>query len=181
MPPVYHLLHAARFCDPPPRMLARSLLALLLALPACASTRADTATSATPANHAGPKGREAKFEMRAYQVVILHRGPAWSKDQTPESRALFAGHMQHLQDQTAAGKLVLAGPFTVPAEGAPADAAAGLCVFAVDTPEEARALAEQDPAVKAGRFTIEVLPWYGPAGLRYDGMEAFVTAGPPPR
>jgi len=152
-------------------MHARSLLALLLALPACASTRADTAAT-TPAK---------KFEMRAYQVVILHRGPAWSKDQTPESQALFAGHMQHLQNHTATGKLVLAGPFTVPAEGAPADVAAGLCVFAVDTPEEARALAEQDPAVKAGRFTIEVLPWYGPAGLRYDGMEEFVTAGPPPR
>lgn len=175
MPPVYHLLHVDRLCDPPPRMHARSLLALLLALPACAGTRADTASAAPSAAPA------EKFAMRAYQVVILHRGPAWSKVQTPESQALFAGHMQHLQRQTAAGKLVLAGPFTVPAEGAPADAAAGLCVFAVDTPEEARALAEQDPAVKAGRFTLEVLPWYGPAGLRYDGMEAFITNGPPPR
>jgi hypothetical protein len=131
-------------------MLRPLLLLCLAALSACASTRADTATTApAPA---------AKFAMRAYQVVILRRGPAWSPAQTPETQALFAGHMAHLQRQTAAG----------------------LCVFAVDTAEEARALAGQDPAVQAGRFTVDVLPWYGPAGLRYDGMDDFVANGPPP-
>jgi uncharacterized protein len=155
-------------------MLRPLLLLLLAGAPACAQTRADAAAASAPS-----PAQARPFTMRAYQVVILHRGPAWSPAQTPETAALFAGHMAHLQRQTAAGKLVLAGPFTVAAEGAPADAAAGLCVYAVETAEEARALAEQDPAVKAGRFTLEVLPWYGPAGLRYDGMEAFVADGPP--
>ncbi len=155
-------------------MLRPLVVVLLLAVtPACATTRADT----TPAP--APPQQKKKFSMRAYQVVILHRGPTWTAEQTPESQALFAGHMQHLQAQSAAGTMVLAGPFTVAAEGAPADAAAGLCIFAVDTPEEARALAEQDPAVKSGRFTVEVLPWYGPAGLRFDGMEDFAAGGPP--
>jgi hypothetical protein len=31
-------------------------------------------------------------------------------------------------------------------------------------PEQARALKEQDPAVRAGRFAVEVLPWIVPAG-----------------
>ena len=37
------------------------------------------------------------------------------------------------------------------------------------TQEEAEALMRTDPAIIAGRFTMEVLPWYGPAGLTYDG------------
>jgi uncharacterized protein len=31
-------------------------------------------------------------------------------------------------------------------------------------PEEARALAEADPAVRAGRFEVVVMPWRVPAG-----------------
>jgi hypothetical protein len=33
-------------------------------------------------------------------------------------------------------------------------------VFRVDTLEEARALAEQDPAVQAGRLALEWHPWF---------------------
>jgi len=41
----------------------------------------------------------------------------------------------------------------------------------VPTLEEAVALTQTDPAVKAGRFAVEVLAWYGPEGLTYDGHE----------
>ena len=51
--------------------------------------------------------------------------------------------------------MVLAGPF-----GNQKDPAyRGACVYRVATPEEARALAEQDPAVQAGRLRVEVLTW----------------------
>jgi hypothetical protein len=39
------------------------------------------------------------------------------------------------------------------------------------TIEEARAMASEDPAVKAGRFTLEVIPWYGPKGITFPGRE----------
>ena len=82
-------------------------------------------------------------------------------------------------------KRVLATRATIVAEAAAAPAAeaeatpgdeakgalAGIFVFDVPTIEEARALAGDDPAVKAGRLTVEVVPWYGPVGLTYDGHE----------
>jgi hypothetical protein len=43
-------------------------------------------------------------------------------------------------------------------------------IFDVATREEAVALTQQDTAVKAGRFAIEVLPWYGPTGLTSAGL-----------
>jgi uncharacterized protein YciI len=108
--------------------------------------------------------------MRTYYMTFLRRGPAWSAERTPEAVAAGQGHMANIQRLADCGKLLIAGPFDV-GQNAPADSLAGIFIFDVATREEAVALSEMDPAVKAGRFTIEVLPWYGPAGLTYDGDE----------
>jgi hypothetical protein len=39
----------------------------------------------------------------------------------------------------------------------------GLSILRVG-PEQARALTEEDPAVRAGRFTVTILPWVVPGG-----------------
>ena len=39
----------------------------------------------------------------------------------------------------------------------------GLCILNVD-PKRARELTEQDPAVRAGRLSVEVIPWMVPGG-----------------
>lgn len=41
----------------------------------------------------------------------------------------------------------------------------GIFVFRVKTADEARALAAEDPAIKAGRLRLELHPWWGPAGI----------------
>lgn len=110
-----------------------------------------------------------KFEMRTYIMGFLRRGPAWSAERTPEVMRISEGHMAHIRAMGAAGKLVLAGPFEV--EGTPPNALAGILLFDMESIEEARALAAEDPAVKAGRFTLEVMPWYGPKGLTFPGKE----------
>lgn len=46
---------------------------------------------------------------------------------------------------------------------------AGLSVYRAATPEEALAIARTDPAVVAGRFTLEAVPWFTPAGVLTAG------------
>jgi uncharacterized protein YciI len=110
-----------------------------------------------------------KFEMHQYYMGFLRRGPAWSAEETPEVKRISAGHMAHIEAMAATGKLILAGPFEI--EGTPPNAIAGILLFDVETLEEARAMAADDPAVKAGRFTLEVIPWYGAKGITFPGQE----------
>jgi uncharacterized protein YciI len=144
------------------------LLTVLLASSiGCATgTAAQTAASQTAQPEPAPK----KFQMRTYYMAFLRRGPAWSAGRTPEAVAAGEGHMANIERLAACGKLLIAGPFDV-GTNPPADALAGIFIFDVPTLEEAVALTQTDPAVKAGRFTVEVMPWYGPAGLTYDGYE----------
>jgi uncharacterized protein len=124
----------------------------------------------TAAQTAQPEPPPKKFQMRSYYMAFLRRGPAWSAERTPEAVAAGEGHMANIRRLGECGKLLIAGPFDV-GPNAPADALAGIFIFDVPTLEEAVALTQTDPAVKAGRFTVEVMPWYGPAGLTYDGYE----------
>ena len=106
----------------------------------------------------------APTEMAEYFVVILKRGPKWTAEMTPEIEKVLEGHFANIKKLTAEGKLTVAGPFFgQEGEGA----LAGLFIFKVDSIEEAIRLAEQDPGVQAGRFTFEVITWYGPKGLTY--------------
>jgi uncharacterized protein len=41
----------------------------------------------------------------------------------------------------------------------------GIFIFNVESVEEARKIAETDPAVKAGTLVLELHPWYGSAAL----------------
>ena len=56
--------------------------------------------------------------------------------------------------------MAMAGPF-----GKNEVAFRGLFILAVPTIEEAKALAETDPTVKAGIFVVEYVPWNGAAAL----------------
>jgi len=98
----------------------------------------------------GPGG----WEMTTYYVGFLYRGALWTPGETPESRKLQEEHMANIRRMGEAGKLVIAGPFTDDGE------LRGLYVFRAASAEEARALVESDPAVKAGRLRFEIHPWY---------------------
>lgn len=110
--------------------------------------------------------------MKTYYLGLIRKGPAWTPDETPEVRALQEGHMANIRRLGAEGKLVLAGPFLDGGD------LRGLFLFEVATLEEAKALCETDPAVKAGRLVVEVHPWLGPEGLTFRG--ALPRPPPPP-
>lgn len=95
-----------------------------------------------------------EWEMTTYQVAFLLKGPNWTPAETEETKAIQKGHMENIRKMGATGKLVIAGPF---ADGGDLR---GLFIFRVDSLEEAKAMAEQDPAVKAGRLKLEWHPWF---------------------
>jgi uncharacterized protein YciI len=64
--------------------------------------------------------------------------------------------MAHLADLHDAGYLLAAGPLLD-------EKFRGLSILNVE-PERARALKEEDPAVRAGRFSVMVIPWMVPRG-----------------
>jgi uncharacterized protein len=91
-------------------------------------------------------------------VLLLTPDNPPDLDEEAASR-LQDAHLNHLAELHEAGHLLAAGPL-VGGEGA---FYRGLSIFRAD-PERARELCEQDPAVIAGRFDFEVLPWLVPAG-----------------
>lgn len=107
--------------------------------------------------------------MKSYFLVLLHVGPAWTAEQTPESKKLFEGHMANIKAMAKVGKLVIAGP----TEDDPANpsAIAGIFVFDVASRAEVEELLTHDPAIAAKRFVPQILPWYAAAGITYPGKE----------
>jgi uncharacterized protein YciI len=94
--------------------------------------------------------------MESAQLVLLMRAPTWKKLPPEEAEALQKRHIAHLEAMGKAGNAVVAGPFSDQAD----PAYRGACIYRVGSAEEARRLAEQDPAVQAGQLRVEVMTWW---------------------
>jgi uncharacterized protein YciI len=130
------------------RLALAAAIAALIAPSAAVCQKAATSAAPVP-----PPG------METYFVGFLNRGPAWTPGETDESRRIQEGHMANINRMADLGALVAAGPM----EGD--QALRGIFIFRVTSVEEARALAAADPAIKAGRLTLDLHPWWGPAGI----------------
>ena len=98
--------------------------------------------------------------LRNYVLAILKTGPNDTTVQGEDRKAAFKGHFDNMTRLSNEGKLAVAGPF-----GKNDKEFRGLFILAVPTLEEARKLAETDPAVKAGIFVVDYVPWFGSASL----------------
>jgi uncharacterized protein YciI len=99
-------------------------------------------------------------EFDRFSVVLLVLRPDAPELEPEAARALQDAHLAHLARLHEQGWLLAAGPL---AFDDPDEPLAGLSILGVDV-DEARALAEEDPAVRAGRFSARVYPWMVPAG-----------------
>jgi uncharacterized protein YciI len=89
-----------------------------------------------------------------YQLVLLERS-ATAPDLDEEAAAsLQRRHLGHFAKMRRAGLMTVAGPIRDD------DAIAGICLYRAGTIERARRLAEDDPAVRAGRFSVRVMRWF---------------------
>lgn len=101
-----------------------------------------------------------QYGMKAYVIVILKTGNAKITDKNLLDKH-FKGHMENIGKLVTKGKLIVAGPFSRKNDLN----YRGIFIFNVKTKEEAEALVKSDPAVAAGIFDYEILPWYGSAAL----------------
>lgn len=146
-------------------MLKKSVIALILislisAFPAPNVSRAEDETRQTEAKQADTP----PFEMATYVLAFLRRGPAWTAERTEESLKLSEGHMANINRLAEEGKLALAGPFL---DAEKVGDLAGLFLFRTESIDTARAWSQSDPAVQAGRFTMEYHLWYGAKNISY--------------
>lgn len=124
--------------------------------------RLDLVRAATPEELEAARTVEHEGEMVRYHLTILRPGPAREEIDEARRAELMEGHFAHIREQVASGLLVLAGPF---GEQAGEPRMSGLYLYRVDSLERAEALSGEDPAVAAGYFSAETVPWWGPASL----------------
>jgi len=104
-----------------------------------------------------PPGVPTSFDVRT--VVYLRRGTNPPDLPEKESTELHYAHLAYLAELFRLGILVANGPLRDQSD----ETMRGMSIYTVD-PAEARRIAEQDPAVRAGRFRIDVARWAVGAG-----------------
>ncbi len=95
--------------------------------------------------------------MKKYFLVLLKKGDKLDHDEA-EANIIQTQHLAHMDSLAAIGKIKLAGPMGSDT------ALRGIVVYNVTTLEEATTLANQDPAIIAGRLVAEIHPWWSLKG-----------------
>jgi uncharacterized protein len=103
-------------------------------------------------------------QLVTYYLGLLYKGS--TRTQPPdEVQKIQTAHLEHLGSLYKQGVLLIAGPM-----GDDGDLR-GIVVLKVKSLEEAQALVNEDPAVKAGRLRVELHPWMSQSldVLQYKG------------
>lgn len=104
-------------------------------------------------NKAKPERPEDQIVQ--FWFILLKTGPKNDFDSTTRSK-LFQGHMANINRLYYNGILKVAGPF-----GKNDLTWRGIFILDCKKKEEAEKYALSDPAVAAGLFAVDVVPWYG--------------------
>jgi uncharacterized protein YciI len=100
-----------------------------------------------------------EYGMKMYVLVLLKTGPV-TIDDKKITDSLFAGHMKNIQRLVDEGKLSVAGPLQKNDKNY-----RGIFILNVKTLDEAKALLQTDPTIKAKVLDAELYGWYGSAAL----------------
>jgi uncharacterized protein len=99
-------------------------------------------------------------DLEAFELVVLRRPaqPSAYDDETIER--VQREHLAYHASLREAGQVVTNGPVT----DQPDESFRGLTFYRTGSLEQARRLAQADPAVQAGRLEVDVMTWYCPPG-----------------
>ncbi len=112
----------------------------------------------TITTYAQQTNEQPKEKIQPYWFVMLLKGSNRSQDSATAAK-IQEGHMSNMARLHKEGKLKAAGPFGDGGDWV------GLFIFDASAPgcktkEEVEALVKTDPAVKAGRLTYDIRPWW---------------------
>jgi uncharacterized protein len=100
------------------------------------------------------------MDLEAFELVLLRRPENPHDYDDAELERIQREHLAHHARLRASGQVVTNGPVIEP----PDPALRGLTFYRTGSLQEARRLAEADPAVRAGRLAVEIMTWYCPPG-----------------
>lgn len=100
---------------------------------------------------------DTTFVMKKYFLVLLKSGDQRNQDER-EAAKIQTAHLAHMDSLANLGQLDMAGPM-----GDNGDLK-GIVVLRVPTMERAKACVQADPAVRAGRLSYELHPWWAAKG-----------------
>ncbi|MGB0979911.1 MAG: YciI family protein [Croceimicrobium sp.] len=100
---------------------------------------------------------DTTFVMKKYFLVLLKSGDQRNQDEL-EAAKIQTAHLAHMDSLANLGQLDMAGPM-----GDNGDLK-GIVVLRVPTMERAKACVQADPAVRAGRLSYELHPWWAAKG-----------------
>lgn len=99
------------------------------------------------------------MDFDQFTIALLVARPDRPELSEAEENALQDAHLAYLARLHEEGHLLAAGPL----RGGPDEPLRGLSILRVDA-ERARELKQADPAVRAGRYSVHILPWMVPGG-----------------
>jgi uncharacterized protein YciI len=101
-----------------------------------------------------------RVNLEAFELVLLRTPENAPSYDDAELARIQAEHLAHHDRLRESGQVVTNGPV----QDQPDTSLRGLTFYRTGSLEQARQLAEADPAVQAGRLAIEIMTWYCPPG-----------------
>ena len=108
-------------------------------------------------------------KLKQFHMAILRKGPKWTATQTKETEELHKAHLARAQALLESGKVVAAGPLTDDGD------IRGIYIFRAPSAEEAKAWANDDPAVASGHLIAEMHPWWSEDVFKKANMPLKLT------
>ena len=99
------------------------------------------------------------MDLEAFELVLLRRASAPDYPEAELDR-IQREHVAYHARLRADGRVATNGPV----DGQPDPSLRGLTFYRTGSLEQSRQLAEDDPAVRAGRLTVDIMTWYCPPG-----------------
>jgi uncharacterized protein YciI len=105
------------------------------------------------------KEGDTTYVMKRYVFMLLNEGPKRDQDSAAAVK-IQEGHMKHINEMAATGKMFMAGPFQDGGKHR------GILIFDVDSIYEALKMESTDPAILSGRLEMQAIYWWAAKGSK---------------